>query len=64
MNKQRSELMAIRDYLTALLTEDNDDIVVASNGQSLVSLKAKFVFTHDQARYLVEITDISYDEAA
>ena len=53
MNKQRSELMAIRDYLTALLTEYNDDIVVTSNGQSLVSLKAKFVFTHDQARYLV-----------
>jgi hypothetical protein len=64
MNKQRSELMAIRDYLTTLLTEDNDDIVVTSNGQSLVSLEAKFVFTYDQARYLVEITDISYDEAA
>jgi hypothetical protein len=64
MNKQQSELMAIRDYLTTLLTEDNDDIVVTSNGQSLVSLETKFVFTYDKAKYLVEITDISYDEAA
>jgi hypothetical protein len=64
MNKQQSELMAIRDYLTTLLTEDNDDIVVTSNGQSLISLETKFVFTYDKAKYLVEITDISYDEAA
>jgi hypothetical protein len=64
MNKQQSELMAIRDYLTTLLTEDNDDIIITSNGQSLVSLETKFVFTYDKAKYLVEITDISYDEAA
>jgi hypothetical protein len=44
MNKQRSELMAIRDYLTTLLTEDNDDIIVTSNGQSLVSLEGKICF--------------------
>jgi hypothetical protein len=64
MNKERSELMAVRDYIMTLLSEDNDDIIITGSGTSLVELEADFSFNHNDKSYFVTINDMSYRKAS
>jgi hypothetical protein len=64
MNKERSELMAVRDYIMTLLSEDNDDITITGSGTSLVELESDFSFNHGEKSYFVTISDMSYRKAS
>jgi len=64
MNKERSELIAVRDYIITLLSEDNDEITVTGSGTSLVDLEADFSFNHGDKSYFVTVSDMSYRKAS
>ena len=64
MNKERSELMLVRDYIITLISEDNDDITITGSGTSLVELEADVSFNHGEKSYFVTISDMSYRKAS
>ena len=50
----------MRDYLTYLLTENDTQIEVIGQGESLVQEEADFSFERNGKHYFVTITDVSY----
>ncbi len=50
----------MRDYLTYLLTENDTEIEIIGQGESLVQEEADFSFERNNKHYFVTITDVSH----
>lgn len=49
----------MRDYLTYLLTENDTEIQITGQGESLVQEEADFSLKRNGKHYFVSITDVS-----